>query len=187
MYCGIWRHGDFNNWYQNGFLYSSIKETVYLQRPLGWSPNIVPSLVKFNICLYSLRHAAHEWRQLLDSSLKRFGFVQLKIDACVYKLTVIDQNINGTLTLGVFVDDIFCLGTRKFIIQWFWSLLPERFLSPLSLMLNHFWVCMTSNRSTKCIWLSQPGYISNIMFSGQYLILLIQCHLLTYKILILSP
>jgi len=88
-----------------------MKETIYLKRPPGLSPNIMPSLVKLNKCLYGLRQAAHEWRKLLDSILKGFGFNELKTDACVYHLTVIDQNINGTLILGVFIDDILCLGT----------------------------------------------------------------------------
>ena len=75
------------------------------------------SLVKLNKCLYGLRQAGHEWRKLLDSTLKGFGFNQLKTDACVYQLTFIDQNINGTLILGVFVDGILYLGTSASIIQ----------------------------------------------------------------------
>ena len=73
-------------------------------------------------CLYGLRQAAHEWRLLLDSTLKCFGFTQLKTDACVYQLTVVDQKVTGTLILGVFVDDILCLGTSSSIFQWFQSL-----------------------------------------------------------------
>ena len=68
-----------------------------------------------------IRLLIHEWQQLLNSMSKGLGFIQLKNDACVYKLSVIDHNINGTLILGVFFDDILCLGTatRTSIIQWF--------------------------------------------------------------------
>ena len=64
----------------------------------------MPSLVKLNKGFYGLRQAAHEWRLLLDSTLKGFGFTQLKTDACVYQLTVLDQTVTSTLFLGVFVD-----------------------------------------------------------------------------------
>ena len=164
MYCGIWRYGDFNNWYQNGFLYSPIKETIYLKRPPGLSPNIIPSLVKSNKCPYGLRQAAHEWRKLLDSTLNSFGFIQLETDTCVYKLTVIDQNINGTLILGIFIEDILCLGDSKSLIQWFQSLLSEKFsITIKSDVESSLGIHVTRNHSTKCISLSQPGYISSLI------------------------
>ena len=59
---------------KTAFLYSPIKETIYLKRPPGLSPKIMPSLVKLNKYLYGLRQAAHEWRLLLDSTLKGFDF-----------------------------------------------------------------------------------------------------------------
>ena len=103
------------------------EETIYLKRPPGLSPNIMPSLVKLNKCLYGLRQATHEWRQLLDFMFKSFGVTQLKTDTCVYQLTVIDQNFNGALILGVFVNGVLYLGTSISIIQWFQSLLSEKF------------------------------------------------------------
>ena len=46
---------------KTSFLYSPIKETIYLKRPPGLSPNIMPNVVKLNKCIYGLRQAAHEW------------------------------------------------------------------------------------------------------------------------------
>ena len=83
--------------------------------------------MKLNKCLYGLRQAAHEWRILLDSTQKSFGFTQLKTDACVYQFTIANLPISGTLILGVFVDDILCLGTNSSIIQWFQSILSIKF------------------------------------------------------------
>ena len=118
----------------------------------------MPSLVKLNKCLYGLRQAAHEW-QLLDSTFKSFGFTQLQTDACVYKLTVIDQNVNDALILGVFVDDILRLGTSTSIIQWFQSLLSEKFSITIKSDVESFLgMHVTRNWSSKSISLSQPGY-----------------------------
>jgi len=92
---------------KTAFSYSLIKEAIYLKRPSGLSPNIMPSIVKLNKCIYGLLQAAHEWRNLLDRTINRFGFVQLKTNECVYKYSI----NTSSLILGVFVDDILCLGT----------------------------------------------------------------------------
>ena len=77
---------NFNYRYQNCFLYSPMKETIYLKRHPELSPNIMPSLVKLNKFLYGLRQTAHEWQLLVDSTVKSFGFTKLKTDACEYQL-----------------------------------------------------------------------------------------------------
>ena len=93
-----------------------------------------------------------------------FGFTQLKTGACVYQLTVISQNVNGTFILGVFFDDVLCLGTSTSIIQWFQSLLSEIFSITIKSDVESFLgMNVTRNRSTKCVSLSQPGYISSLM------------------------
>ena len=109
----------------------------------GLSPNIMPSLVKLNKGFYGLRQAAHEWRLLLDSTLKGFGFTQLKTDACVYHLVVVHQPVTGALILGVFVDDIFYVWEPvNLLFNGFNPSYQTNFQSQLNLMLNLFWVCM---------------------------------------------
>ena len=109
------------------------------------------------------RQTAHEWK-LLDSTFKSFVFCPLKTDACVYQLTVIDQIINGTLILGVIVNDILFLGSSTSIIQWFQSLLSEKFSITIKSDVKSFLGRhVTRNRSTKCFSLSQPVYISSLM------------------------
>ena len=149
---------------KTAFLYSPIKEIIYLKRPPGLSPNIMPNLVKLNKCIYGLRQAAHEWRILLDSTLKGFGFTQLKTDACIYHITINNQSITGTLILGVFVDDILCLGTNSSIIHWFQSILSNKFSITIKSDVESFLgMHVTRNRDLKSISLSQPGYISSLM------------------------
>ena len=67
------------------FLYSPMKETIYFKPPPSLSPNFMPALVKLHKCLFELRQAAYEWRQILDLTWKGLGFLQLKTDACVYQ------------------------------------------------------------------------------------------------------
>jgi Reverse transcriptase (RNA-dependent DNA polymerase) len=123
---------------KTAFLYSPIKETVYLKRPPGLSPDIMPELVKLNKCLYGLRQAAHEWRQLLDSTLKGFGFHQLRTDECLYKILISTNNIINTLYLGIFVDDILCLGTSLDVIHWFESQMSNKFTITIKTNVDSF-------------------------------------------------
>ena len=89
----------------------------------------------------------------------------MKTDTCVYQLTVIDQNVSGKFILGVFVDDILCLGTNTSLVQWFQSLLSEKFSITINIksdVESFLGMHVTRNRSIKCIsiWL----YLSlNIM------------------------
>ena len=100
---------------KTAFLYSPIKEVLYLRRPHG----IDPLLVKLQKCIYGLKQAAIEWRLLLDTTLKSIGFLQLQSEKCIYKL---EKSFNGSahrLLLGVYVDDILCLSTNSDITSWF--------------------------------------------------------------------
>jgi len=103
---------------KTAFLYSPLQETIYLRRPSGLSSSIMPPIVKLNKCIYGLKQAAHEWRKLLDLSIKDLGFHQFQTDACIYKLSKNILDKDHTLYLGVFVDDILCLGTSSTIITW---------------------------------------------------------------------
>jgi len=96
-----------------------LSATIYLKRPPGLSPDIMPPIVKLNKCIYGLKQEAHEWRQLLDVSIKFFGFQQLKTDACTYKISKLFNKTIHQLFLEIFVDDTLCLGTSSQIIHWF--------------------------------------------------------------------
>ena len=104
---------------KTAFLYSSIQELLYLKRPPGLSSTVMPPSIKLNKCIYGLKQAKYEWRHLFDTTIKQFGFTQLLTDACLYKIHRDINNINGSLILGIFVDDILCLGTSTSIISWF--------------------------------------------------------------------
>jgi hypothetical protein len=149
---------------KTAFLYSPIKELVYLKRPPGLSPNIMPAVVKLNKCLYGLRQAAHEWRLLLDTTLKTQGFSQFKTDACIYKISKLINNVSETLFIGVFVDDILCLSKSMPLIEWFHGSMSTQFSITIKLNVDSFLGMQISrNRISKTISLSQPGYISTLM------------------------
>jgi hypothetical protein len=149
---------------KTAFLYSPIQELLYLKRPPGLSATVMPPIVKLNKCIYGLKQAAYEWRHLLDKTLKQLGFTQLLTDACLYKIHHSINNIREFLILGVFVDDILCLGTSTSIISWFQNQLSTKFSITIKPTIDSFLgMQITRDRSNKSLSLSQPGYISQLM------------------------
>jgi len=51
---------------KTAFLYSPLKEILYVKRPPGLDPAIMPPIVK---SIYGLKQTAFEWRFLLDTTL----------------------------------------------------------------------------------------------------------------------
>ena len=79
---------------KTAFLYSPIKEVLYLRRPSGLDPSLMPPLVKLNKCIYGLKQAAFEWRLLLDTTLQSIGFIPLKSES-LYLICFISLKIKG--------------------------------------------------------------------------------------------
>jgi hypothetical protein len=149
---------------KTAFLYSPLKEEIYLRRPSGISDNIMPAIVKLNKCIYGLRQAAHEWRQMLHNTLTSLGFLQFQTDNCVYKITLTINKRLQSLYLGVFVDDILCLGTTSAIIDWFHNKLSESYSITFNRTIDSFLgMQIHQNKENKIITLSQPGYIDLLL------------------------
>ena len=149
---------------KTAFLYSPMKQLIYLRRPPGLSSTVMPDIVKLNKCLYGLKQAAHEWLQLLDTTLKLFGFKQVKSDECLYIIHHPFDSVTHTLILGIFVDDILCLGSTPTIIHWFTSQMTSKFTITIKDNVDSFLGMQISrNRDNKTISLSQPGYIESIL------------------------
>jgi len=149
---------------KTAFLYSPIKKTLYLRRPHGLDPTIMPSIVKLNKCIYGLRQAAFEWRLLLDTTLKKIGFIQLQTDKCIYSIHRSHATVSETLILGVYVDDILCLGSTMSITTWFHQQLSNYFTITINLKISSFLgMQIDHDVPNKIITISQPGYIKTIL------------------------
>ena len=97
---------------------------------------------------------------LLDRTIKTFGFIQFKTDESAYTYT----HHKSYLIIGVFVDDILCLGTDPQIINWFKEQLSSHFTITIKSSVDSFLGMQIShNISARTISLSQPGYIVNLM------------------------
>jgi hypothetical protein len=149
---------------KTAFLYSPLNEELYLRRPPGLNDDIMPPIVKLKKCIYGLKQAAHEWRTLLHNTLIAMGFLQLQTDNCVYKIRKKTSGKIEDLFLGVYVDDILCLGSTNSIIEWFHQSFSDKFTITFNLEVNSFLgMQLTVNKQLKLITLEQQGYIDHLI------------------------
>ncbi|GJY05032.1 ribonuclease H-like domain-containing protein, partial [Tanacetum coccineum] len=107
----------------NDFLYSDLKEVVYIKPPEGYFPsdNKVCRLKK---SLYDLKQAPRQWNAKLTSTLIVNEFSQSKSDYSLY--TKSDKGV--FLTLLVYVDDIIITGNSISEIEKFKVFLKSKFM-----------------------------------------------------------
>jgi hypothetical protein len=149
---------------KTAFLYSLLQEELYLRRPPGLGDDIMPQVVRLNKCIYGLRQAAFAWRQLLNTTLLKLGFTMLQTDNCVYKISKVIKGQAETLFLGVYVDDILCLGSSNIIIHWFRDEFSKSFTITFNQTVSSFLgMQLIIDRPAKTITLEQQGYIDHLI------------------------
>ena len=140
------------------------QEVLYLRRPTGLDPSLMPPLVKLNKCIYGLKQAAYEWRILLDTTLRSIGFIPLQSDKCIYKLEKSINDSSHRLFIGVYVDDILCLGTNSAITTWFHETMSKHFTITINPSISSFLGMQVEHDiKNKIITISQPGYVESIL------------------------
>ena len=106
------------------FLYAELQEEVYLEIPEGMFEEEmhgkVPRLYK---ALYGLKQFPRMWNQHVDRALSEFGLNRLTADFCVYTI----WQVNKSVILGLFVDDMFIIGRLMDLIQMVKEFLHSRF------------------------------------------------------------
>ncbi len=110
------------------FLNGELDEIIYLQQPPGFIDQKHSKRVwRLNKALYGLRQASRKWNQkLVEFLINECDAKQSKIDECVF---IIEYEINGIIYIiyiGIFVDDIFFIGTEQQSNE-FYNKLKSRF------------------------------------------------------------
>ena len=70
---------------RNAYLHAKVTEDVYMRQPPGFVDKKYPQHVcKIVQSLYGMHQAGHNWHNLIDEDLRKYGLERLEHDSCVY-------------------------------------------------------------------------------------------------------
>ena len=97
------------------FLYAPIEEEVYMQQPEGYEEGSPQLVCKLNKTIYGTKQANREWNKMINNHLINMGFTRCISDTCMY---VKRTKTGGTITIGLFVDDILIAYDKRDESEW---------------------------------------------------------------------
>jgi hypothetical protein len=151
---------------KTAFLYSPVKEDIYIKRPLGVDDDLMPPYMKLNKCLYGLKQAAHEWKSHIHNTITTIGFIQCKTDECVYVYRLSNMEF---IILAIHVDDILVASSSEKLRLWFNQKLQDIYEISLNYPLDSYLgMSISRDRNARTISVSQPGYIDRMLESYQF-------------------
>jgi hypothetical protein len=101
--------------FTTAFLNASLKETIYVQIPEGWTvDNKNVNCLRLNRALYGLKQAPREWWLELSTFLSSIGYVSTALDHCFYMKIVGSDKIFMT----IFVDDTLVAYPKELESMW---------------------------------------------------------------------
>jgi Reverse transcriptase (RNA-dependent DNA polymerase) len=135
---------------KTAFLYRLVKETVYIQQPLGLKDKSagLDKVCKLNRALYGLKQAPRVWYNTLSKYLQELGFKPLDADASVF-------HKKGVI-ITIYVDDLLITGKDRKEIDALKKALNHRFkMSDLGLVNFYLGMTITRDRINRTLRLGQ--------------------------------
>ncbi|KAK8936102.1 hypothetical protein KSP39_PZI012973 [Platanthera zijinensis] len=146
---------------KTAFLNGDLAEEVYMVQPEGFKSGHSDQLVcKLNKSLYGLKQASRQWYLKFDEVVTSFGFVENKVDRCIY------LKISGSryIFLILYVDDILLASSDLALLHESKQFLSKHFdmkdLGEASFVLG---IEIIRDRSHFALSLSQKAYIERVL------------------------
>nr|GEU49694.1 putative ribonuclease H-like domain-containing protein [Tanacetum cinerariifolium] len=141
------------------FVYGTIKEEVYVCKPLGFEdPDYPDKVYKVVKSLYGLHQAPRAWYETLANYLLENGFQRGKIDQTLF----IKKQKGNILLVQVYVDDIGFGSTNKDLCKAFEKLMKDKFQMSLMGELTFFLGLQVKHKQDG-IFISQDKYVAEIL------------------------
>jgi hypothetical protein len=141
------------------FLYTPIKEDVYIRQPLGFADG-TSKVCHLKRCLYGLKQSPREFNMLLRAWLVDHGWQQCVSDPCIY----IFRSGHVFAMIALYVDDIPAACNDATWLASFKAQRRARFkikdMGDLSQLLG---MHITRDRSARTISLDQSKYLRDIL------------------------
>jgi hypothetical protein len=143
---------------KTSFLNGVIEEEVYIEQPQGFEVEDKKTHVcRLKKTLYGLKQAPRAWYGRIDSFLTSLGFTKSKVDSNLYSMVMNDESV----TLLLYVDDLFLTGEEKLITDCKKKLVTEFEMKDLGLM--HYFLGLEVWESPEKIFLNQGKYAVEIL------------------------
>lgn len=154
---------------RQAYLQATLSEELYMEVPPGLD-NVDKDgnalVMRLRRSLYGLKQAGREWHTLLASTLREWGFVQSKIDVCMFTYSRGDSKI----WVVVWVDDCVIADNdatlREEFVSWLGTRFPVEDKSELNWILH---VKVSRDRGRRTISLSQELYVRDLLGRYDYL------------------
>lgn len=144
---------------KNTFLHGDLKETVYMQQPLGFEDSTHPEYVcKLHKAIYDLKQALRAWFDKFSSYLLGFGFVCSTKDPSLF----VYQNDMSILILLLYVDDMVLTGNDKDLVAKLLATLSQQFRMKDMGPLSYFFGIQAQYTSTG-LFLNQEKYAAHLL------------------------
>ncbi|KAM1462770.1 hypothetical protein EV1_046409 [Malus domestica] len=146
---------------KTAFLNGDLQEDIYMTQPPGFIERGKENMVcKLNKSIYGLKQASRQWYLKFDQVVTLNGFVENKLDDCIY------LKFNGTefIILVLYVDDILLASSCTQLLKETKSLLNANF-EMKDLGEAHFvlGIEIARDRNKRLLGLSQKNYIERIL------------------------
>ncbi|GJZ64299.1 putative ribonuclease H-like domain-containing protein [Tanacetum coccineum] len=144
---------------KSAFLYSIIKEEVYVFQTLGFEDPEFPNKVyKVEKALYGLYQAPRAWYETLSTYLLENGFRRGTIDKTLF----IKKDKDDILLVHVYVDDIIFGSTKKSLCTEFEQMMHKRFQMSYVGELT-FFLGLQVKQKDDGIFISQHKHVADIL------------------------
>ena len=147
---------------KTAFLYSDLKEEIYMDQPEGFKvkgkEHMVCKLIK---SLYGLKQAPRQWYKKFDSFMVGHGYTRTNADHCVY----VRKFPNGKFViLLLYVDDMLIVRQDAGVIGNLKKDLCKSFdMKDLSLARQILGMQILRDGKSKELWLLQEKYIERVL------------------------
>ena len=106
--------------FSKAFLYGDMERQVFIDLPHEDARKFQGDYVGLlNKSMYGLRDAPQIWQRVVHDMLTSRGFTSLSTTQCVY------VNLKNDITIVAHVDDLLCLGSRRYLEEFLASLRGE--------------------------------------------------------------
>ena len=144
---------------KTAFLYSKLKEEVYVSQPEGFADLNKPDYVYIlDKALYGLKQAPRAWYEELSTYLLGAGFSKGKIDTTLF----VKSEGEDIMLIQIYVDDIIFGSTSREMCKFFEQIMTENFKMSMMGEIN-FFLGLQVKQFSSGIFINQSKYVFDLL------------------------